>query len=110
MIDLNRIQHEQWIWARKNFGPSKPHQPLLGLIEEVGELAHAHLKTEQDIRKGEDLEAKRRDSIGDICVYLLEYCTCFQISLEETISEVWNQVKMRDWESNPETGESNGTH
>lgn len=50
LIDLTEFQNEVKAWTDKNFPDDHPHQPLLGIAEEVGELCHAHLKMEQGIR------------------------------------------------------------
>lgn len=45
-MNLETLQAEQAEWSARNFGPHEAWQPLLGMIEEVGELAHAHLATD----------------------------------------------------------------
>ena len=78
------------------------HRPLLGVCEEAGELCHAHLKAEQGIRGTQDehLEAKK-DAIGDIVIYLADYCSQQGIDLERSIENTWAKVKQRDWKQNP---------
>lgn len=53
MINLDEIQEEQRLWSRDNFGMSPTWQPILGVVEEVGELSHAYLKRSQNIRINE---------------------------------------------------------
>lgn len=64
MINLLEFQKEQMKWRQKNFGDTygSGYRPLLGIVEEVGELSHAHLKKEQGIRTNEnhDTEIQRR--------------------------------------------------
>ena len=53
-MNLNFFQLELEVaeWSRRNFGPGTPmgYRALLGVVEEVGELSHAHLKQLQGIR------------------------------------------------------------
>lgn len=63
------------IWVAHNFPDQGDDHPMLqsteGIIEELGELAHANLKAKQNIRGNkEEHEAAARDAIGDMTVYL----------------------------------------
>lgn len=105
MIDLQSIQKEQAEWSKKNFGEQYTWEPLLGVVEEVGELAHAHLKEHQNIRLNEQHEENAKDAIGDVVIYMLNYCNLRGFDLEEIIKETWNQVSKRNWTKNFDTGE-----
>lgn len=107
MINLTDIQVEVSRWALYNFPYAKPHQPLLGAAEEIGELCHAHLKDEQGIRgtKEEHKKAKE-DAIGDVIIYLAHYCALNNTTLYQCIISAWNEVKDRDWIKYPTTGKS----
>ena len=96
-IQLRHLQREAKDWQTKNFKKQKPYQPLLGIVEEVGELAHAHLKQEQGIRKGEDFLGQKVDAIGDVIVFLAHYCNLSGIDLENAVYYTWQEVKQRDW-------------
>ena len=98
---LRQLQDEQRPWVQHNFGNRPSWMPLLGVMEELGELAHAHLKRAQGIRTTEDHDAKARDAVGDIVVYLADYCSATGIDLERTVAEVWAEVKRRDWKADP---------
>lgn len=104
MFDFRQLQEEVSEWARRNFGP--PHgsgyRPLLGVQEEVGELAHAHLKAEQGIRGNEDHESAKKDAVGDIVIYLADYCSSNGIDMQQAVEGTWNEVKRRDWKKNPD--------
>ena len=50
MMTFSKFQREQKEWAARNFREHVAWHALLGLMEEVGELSHAHLKTVQGIR------------------------------------------------------------
>lgn len=106
MFNLTKFQEEVKKWTNRNFGPSygSGYRPLLGAIEELGELAHAHLKTEQNIRINEDHIHNKKDAIGDIIIYLTDYCNGQGFSLEEILETTWNEVKQRDWNKNKEVG------
>lgn len=72
MIDWPKLVQERNEWVDRNFPDSYKTDTLLGVIEELGELAHAHLKAKQGIRgtqKEHDEAAK--DAIGDLVVYLM---------------------------------------
>lgn len=92
MKDINTIQEEQRAWSLANFGPQSPLLPLLGVVEELGELAHAVLKREQGIRKDENHLANEKDAIGDVCIYLLDYCNRRGFNLLELINGAWDEV------------------
>jgi NTP pyrophosphatase (non-canonical NTP hydrolase) len=109
-MDIHKFQNEVAAWSRRNFGPHKQDDPFLGVVEEVGEMAHAMLKARQGIRKGAlgDQQAHQliKDAIGDLVVFLADYCASSNIDLNDTIEEVWNTVKQRDWVKYPFDGVS----
>jgi len=95
---LSQIQKEQAEWSAHNFPNKKPHQPILGVAEEVGELAHAYLKMEQGIRgTKEEHSAAMKDAIGDCCIFLMDLCNQMGWNFEDIIDETWAHVKKRDW-------------
>lgn len=99
---LRRLQDEVGEWSRENFGDQPSYRPLLGAVEEVGELAHAHLKREQGIRTNEDHRRKQLDAIGDIVIYLADYCSREGICLRAAIQDTWRLVAQRNWKKDPE--------
>ena len=101
---LSELQRSHKRWLAHNFPNQKPHDALLGLAEEVGELAHAHLKTEQGIRGYDEVKyrAEAGDAIGDIVIYLASYCNTNRFNLATEVSRAWEQVKKRDWREDPE--------
>ena len=77
MKTLQEIQIEQRAWSLKNFGEHPSWHPLMGIMEELGELAHAFLKREQGIRgTREEHDAAIKDAIGDVMIYLMDFCSC----------------------------------
>ena len=85
MITLSDLQGELRLWQEHNFPGRESWEPLMGVAEEVGELSHAHLKQHQGIRRNEDHEAKARDAVGDIIVYLADYCNARGFSLQRCL-------------------------
>ena len=105
MLTFKQLQQEQKEWADRNFPNSKNYHPLLGVVEEVGELSHSHLKREQGIRGTEEEHIEEaRDAIGDIVIYLSDYCSRMGFDFQEIMEDTWNHVKQRDWQKNPEKG------
>ena len=49
-LTLEELQAVQREWVEHNFPNRTNYHPLLGAVEEIGELCHAHLKYEQGIR------------------------------------------------------------
>lgn len=75
-LDWAQLVKERDEWVAKNFPPYEGEIPgndsILGCIEELGELAHAHLKSKQGIRGSTEAhDAAAKDAIGDVIVYLL---------------------------------------
>jgi NTP pyrophosphatase (non-canonical NTP hydrolase) len=107
VIDLEKLQKEVGDWSLKNFGDQSSSNPLLGAVEEVGELCHAHLKSQQGIRGYDDPAkgiANKKDALGDILIYLMDYCSREGISLQEALIETASEVLQRDWVGSPTTG------
>ena len=105
-MNFVQLQTDVAQWSARNFPDKKPHQPLLGLAEEVGELSHAHLKAEQGIRgTPAEHQTAKEDAVGDIAIYLADYCTHNGIDLQHTVEAVWGKVKQRDWRANKQNGE-----
>ena len=105
MVDIHNLQMEVASWVDYNFPNSKPYRPLLGAVEELGELCHAQLKSEQGIRGDDALHQKEKiDAVGDIIVYLCDYCSQCGISLEAAVRDTWDKVKQRNWIMFPKNG------
>jgi len=96
---LRKLQNEVRPWATRNFGKRKREawKPLVGLMEEVGELSHAHLKQVQRVRMDEDHEAKAKDAIGDIVIFLIDYCDLRGWDIQQLVEQTWRKVKQRDY-------------
>lgn len=73
-------------WARKNFGPGNAGLVALGIIEEIGELAHAHLKGEQGIRHTQaEILAMKRDALGDAVIFMADVASIRGLCLGHSI-------------------------
>lgn len=104
-MDLDKVQNEVWTWKCINFPQSSAVEQFLGVVEEVGEASHAILKKSQGIRGSEEKHQEDlRDAIGDIMIYLLNFCSANGWSLSQVIEETWDVVKRRDWVKNTEDG------
>lgn len=102
---LSYIQRELFAWATKNFGEQQPYQMLLGVMEELGELCHAQLKGEQRIRgTPEALEAKAKDAVGDVLIYLMQYCSTRGWDIGPILNDTVVEVLKRDWKKDPVKG------
>jgi NTP pyrophosphatase (non-canonical NTP hydrolase) len=108
VIDIKKLQAAVGQWASRNF-PCEPTRAALrctlGVCEEAGELSHAVLKREQGIRgTAAEHAAAARDAIGDIIVYLMDFCDREGWSLEKIIEDVTTSVLKRDWVADPTSG------
>jgi NTP pyrophosphatase (non-canonical NTP hydrolase) len=105
--NFGELQSEVAHWSARNFPNGRDWHCLLGIQEELGELSHAYLKREQGIRgtREEHTEAIK-DAIGDLVVYLADFCARSGIDLEESVSETWKTVQLRDWLKNKGDGVS----
>lgn len=102
-MTLREIQNAHRVWALKNFGERPSWHPLLGAVEELGELAHAHLKEQQGIRRTEDHVANAKDAVADVVLYLMDYCSLRDFDMQEVVESTWYKVRQRDWKANPDT-------
>ena len=103
---LRKLQEEQVEWVKHNFGDRPAYWPLLGIFEEAGELAHAFLKREQGIRLNENHDEAIKDAVGDIVLFLSDFCQAEGIDFQSVVENTWNEVKKRDWKKNVNTGEA----
>lgn len=117
---LHALQMEIGAWSRKNFGnqeskvtgnPLYSLAPLLGIVEELGELTHAVLKHHQGIRGMDDLdtyEAARDDAVADMLIYLCDFACREGFSIGAVLESTWSEeVGQRNWKDDPQEGISN---
>ena len=99
-MDLHDLQNLVVPWSKENFGQhhSTGYRNLLGVSEEVGELCHAHLKGEQGIRyTPEEILALKKDAVGDIVIFLCNYCDSQGFTLHNCVVAAWNEIKDRSY-------------
>jgi hypothetical protein len=80
LAEFTKLRDEIGLWAAYNFDA---HYPELGIAEEVGELTHAVLKREQQIR-GESLGQTTHliiDSLADATIYALHLAYNYKLIL-----------------------------
>lgn len=100
---LRTLQNEVSKWADHNFGDKR--DPFLGVVEEVGELSHAILKRKQGIRgTKEEHEEAIIDAVGDIVIFLADFCATQKIDFALSVALTWDKVKKRDWKKYPVNG------
>lgn len=106
-LNFARLQREVSEWSRRNFPTRDPNNAFTGMVEELGELAHARLKARQGIRgTAEEHRAAEIDAIGDMLIYMADYCAESKISMQETVEATWAKVSKRDWTKNKDDGGS----
>lgn len=98
-------------WSNKNFGAKYgvdvAVDKLLGVGEETGELMHSILKMRQGIRGSTEKHTREgMDAVGDIVIYLADFCARMGWSLDDCIYNALQEVLGRDWQGNPETGQN----
>ena len=82
-MNLFEFQKEHQAWALKNFGQHEAWQPLLGIIEELGEYEEARAK-------GDIPEVL--DAIGDVMIFMADYCSCEGFLLETIVSNARTRI------------------
>lgn len=109
-FDFHKFQTEVHEWEKRNFGADQPPWcQIMGMTEELGELAHAYLKNHQGIRgTTQEHEAAMIDAIGDLTVYMVAFCSRMGLDFSSIVQNVWGVVKHRDWTKNSLTGRSDG--
>jgi NTP pyrophosphatase (non-canonical NTP hydrolase) len=107
--NLRQLQARQGVWQKKNFPGGDDTNPILGVVEEVGELAHAVLKARQGIRGTiEEHEAAAMDAVGDIVIYLIALCNKRGWCFSDIVFATWAAVERRDWKADPKGGAEQG--
>jgi len=101
------LQAQMKVWQAHNFPGREEWKPLLGVGEELGELNHAFLKLKQGIRgTPEQHRAKMKDAIGDLLIFLADFCNSQDLNMTDCMITTWCDVKKRDWIKYPLNGVS----
>lgn len=99
-MNYRELQEQQRAWLNTNF-PNQPRElPLLGVIEEVGEIARCVLKKAQEEMHGpeprykdRDWDAELADAIGDTLIYISSACCTMGHELEAVINDTREALK-----------------
>jgi hypothetical protein len=90
---MAQLQEESLVWVTKNFGTDR--RPLLGLVEELGELAEASLSLAEaqnvvfedpasaEARTLRAAEADYADAIADIVIFAADFSNIHGLSLQQ---------------------------
>lgn len=99
--DLRRLQEEIGEWSEENFADQPYEWTLLGAAEELGELNHSELKQLQGIRdEDNDVgDEATKDSVGDIVIYLMDFCARRGISMADCVDMASEEVLDREWDA-----------
>lgn len=105
-MNLTETQKNLNSWLEHNFPETTSDQQLKGVMEELGELCHADLKTAQGIRgyTQEKAQDEIMDAVGDIVIYLINYCNTRNISFRDSVGMAYSTVMKRDWIKDPTGG------
>jgi len=76
----------RWAEARKIIPNSHPQTQLLKAMSEIGELADATIKNDQD---------GIADGVGDVMVCLIVYCVLQDINLVDCMELAYEEIKDR---------------
>jgi NTP pyrophosphatase (non-canonical NTP hydrolase) len=76
----------QWSEARKIIPNSTPEVQLLKAMSELGELADATIKKDQEAVI---------DAVGDVMVCLINYCALQDLNLVDCMEVAYDQIKNR---------------
>ena len=71
MVSYDELRGRLWEWQCRHFGRQRIEVLCLGVVEEIGELAHCIVKRDQRVRGIDDatFTALATDAIGDIWVW-----------------------------------------
>jgi len=86
MSKFSQIQKEMIPWQQHNFPGRSSWMPLMGLGEELGELARA-FNEEECI-----------DALGDCCIYLADYCNGMGYDLDVIIYDLEPSMRIFDYQ------------
>lgn len=102
MIDIEEYQKRLKDWQILHFGSSPPEWLTVGMMEELGEMAHTLLKYQQGIREHREKDVEKfkkqlADDFGDVVVYGMQVLTHFGINAEDAMRDTFEHVLKRDW-------------
>lgn len=91
-------------WKQYNFGGTEVADMMLGMSEEVGEMAHWYLKGKQGIRGITTSQAKEKmaDAFADTVIFGIQAMSGIGLNAEDILEKVLVEVLARDWKNNPD--------
>lgn len=108
MKSIDFIQREVGEWAKSQFGdnvsqdvghpsyqkPIGSLAPLMGVMEELGELCRVMCRRAQGRGYDDSAEAyeAKVDAVGDLLVFLSDFCFREGIDLQEALDKTWAKV------------------
>ena len=105
LMSFRDIERAVTLWRAYNFPGATADQQLLGVVEELGELAHAVLKSKQGIRGySEEDTFEAQDAVGDLLIFLINFCTLNDWDVLNILRDTWSEVRERDWIKFPKNG------
>jgi hypothetical protein len=87
MPTLKTMQEEQRTWVNHNFPGRGDYYPLLGVVEELGELVTSEISEDNP---------GIFDAIADITIFMADYCTAQGYDIDEIYTDAPEQVARRD--------------
>ena len=106
-LTFNQLQDRAVSYSKRNFGEhyGSGYRNLIGVMEELGELAHAQLKGEQNIKHTqEEILLMKIDAVGDILIFLANYCDSQGLAMGDCVLSALNEIEKRDFVKNQITG------
>ncbi len=69
---------------------------FIGMVEELGETVNEMVRNDRP---------KLIDGLGDLQVYLTNFCSFNGLSAHQAFIDTWREVRKRNWKKNPDTGQ-----
>lgn len=106
-LTFNQLQDRAVSYSKRNFGDhyGTGYRNLIGVMEELGELAHAQLKGEQNIKHTQEhILLMKKDAVGDILIFLANYCDSQGLVMADCVILALKEIEKRDFVKNNITG------
>jgi hypothetical protein len=82
---INEMIEKVGKWGKYNFPNALPHQPLLGMMEELGECVECQCNN--------DVQGEK-DGIGDLMIFLFHYCDLNDITIDSNLNRSTDDVSI----------------
>lgn len=93
------LQNYHSVWLEDTFPDNTAEDQFYGMVEELGELSRARLKTNQHVEgySAEECRRQETDAIGDLIMYLCGYCSKRELVLSDCVKMALTEIITRDW-------------